>query len=424
MNKIFTHLLLPAVFILAFVPAFSQADCVNGRYVDEIFPDFTRTSGIPFGSNQNFDGSNQNLALDVYEPDGDQLDKRPVIVLAFGGSFIGGSRSGGDVVPLAEAFAKRGYVVVSHDYRLGMNGLPFPGPDSSEAVQAVLRGVHDSKAAVRWIHKDAATTNTYRFDTTRIYHMGVSAGGFIGLHYAYLDDLAEMPAYLDTTEAGLGGGLEGLSGNPGYSSTIHGVVNICGAIGDTSWIKPTDEPVFSLHGTQDNTVPYGTDVITLLGFFQIQTVHGSESIHAHADAIGLDNCFHTYVGEDHTPHVFDNAHLDTTIITSANFLAGLACNTGVTNCGYLATGLEEGALSEGVFVYPNPANQKLNLEIPGNLNGAWSLEVFDMVGARVKTIENISAKFYQMDRGGLPDGMYVLRITSGKDQFQTKFLFD
>lgn len=424
MKKLFTRFLVPAAFLLAFVSGYGQADCVNGRYVDEIFPTFTTTTGISYGQNNNFDGSNKDLFLDVYEPDNDNLAERPVIVISFGGSFVGGSRNGGDVVPLAEAFAKRGYVVIAHDYRVGMNGLPFPGPDSAEATQAVLRGVHDAKAAVRWVRQDVATNNTYRMDPDRIFHMGVSAGGFIGLHYAYLDELTEIPSYLDTNQAGLGGGLEGLSGIPGYSSEIHGVVNICGAIGDTSWIKATDEPVFSLHGTADGTVPYATDVITLLGFFTIQTVHGSASVHDHADRIGLDNCFHTYHGQGHTPHVGGGVHLDTTIVKSANFLAGLACNTGTIECGYLATGLESSVFAEGVAVYPNPAQQSLNIEIPAAVTGDWSLEIFDLVGARVKHTTGINNKFYQMDRQGLPAGMYVLRITSGNDQFQTKFLFD
>ena len=35
---------------------------------------------------------------------------------------------------------------------------------------------------------------------------------------------------IDVTEAGLEGGLEGASGNPGYSSEVQGVFNIAGAL--------------------------------------------------------------------------------------------------------------------------------------------------------------------------------------------------
>lgn len=184
--------------------------------------------------------------------------------------------------------------------------------------------------------------------------------------------------------------------------------------------------IYIIRRTADATVPYSTAPITLLGFFYIQIVHGSEAVHQQADRIGLDHCFHTYVGEDHTPHVFDNAHLDTTIAKSASFLHGLACNTGVVNCDYYVaqTGFEDGPLARDITVYPNPASQALNVELPKELNTTWNLEIFDMVGARVKNIENLQSNYYTVERNGLPSGMYVLRITAGKQQYQTKFLFD
>ena len=44
------------------------------------------------------------------------------------------------------------------------------------------------------------------------------------------DDNSEIPGQIDVTEAGLEGGLEGASGNPGYSSEVQGVFNIAGAL--------------------------------------------------------------------------------------------------------------------------------------------------------------------------------------------------
>ena len=32
------------------------------------------------------------------------------------------------------------------------------------------------------------------------------------------------------------GGFEGTSGNDGYDSSFHGIVNLCGAVGDQYWI--------------------------------------------------------------------------------------------------------------------------------------------------------------------------------------------
>ena len=79
-------------------------------------------------------------------------------------------------------------------------------------------------------------------DPDRIYFAGVSAGGFIGLHLAYVDDESEIPPQVDQEAPGMGGGMEGESGNPGYSSTVAGVVNIAGALKTVDYLSPGDRP--------------------------------------------------------------------------------------------------------------------------------------------------------------------------------------
>ena len=86
---------------------------------------------------------NVPLALDIRMPQGDTETSRPLILFAHGGSFVGGSKDGPDVVPLAEDFARMGYVTASVQYRLGMNTVP---PDSTSATEAVIRGYHDVKS--------------------------------------------------------------------------------------------------------------------------------------------------------------------------------------------------------------------------------------------------------------------------------------
>ena len=57
--------------------------------------------------------------------DGDDLEDRPVIIMMFGGSFIGGSRTSPDIVELCTRYAKMGYVAVAIDYRLTLDLLIF-----------------------------------------------------------------------------------------------------------------------------------------------------------------------------------------------------------------------------------------------------------------------------------------------------------
>ena len=99
-----------------------------------------------------------------------------------------------------------GYVTASFSYRLGIDNL-FDFQTSF--VEAVWRGVHDSRAAVRYFRKSVEMGNPYHIDPERIYLGGVSAGGFIAMHHAYVDEESEIPTYIDESEPGLGGGLEG-----------------------------------------------------------------------------------------------------------------------------------------------------------------------------------------------------------------------
>lgn len=285
--------ILTIAFLLSIVKS-ANAQCSNGRYHNFIFANNTVTSDITYGSNLRSNNTTQTLKMDVYEPLGDVATNRPLIIIAHGGSFVGGSKTGSDVVPLCKDYAKMGYVVACIEYRLGMTNFPFGIPTSSDAGPAVIRGMHDGKAAVRFFRKDASLNNTYKIDTNNIYFVGVSAGGFIGLQMAYLDEINELPSFIDTTnQKGLKGGIEGLSGNPGYSSEVKAYINLCGAIGDTAWMKAGDAPVLNMHGTQDGTVPYGTATIYLGGVYPILPVDGSRSIKTKANQVGITNCFTT-----------------------------------------------------------------------------------------------------------------------------------
>ncbi|MFZ9029420.1 MAG: alpha/beta hydrolase fold domain-containing protein, partial [Crocinitomicaceae bacterium] len=167
------------IFLMLGITSFAQP-CNGGRYASNIFTNVDVTSDIQYGQNLDLAGSNVNLLLDFYEPNGDTETARPLILWVHGGSFIGGSKTDGDMVTLATDFAEKGFACASIDYRLGLN---FP-PDSASAIRALLRAVQDLKAAVRFFYKDRATTNTYKIDTTKIFLGGTSAGALTALHYA------------------------------------------------------------------------------------------------------------------------------------------------------------------------------------------------------------------------------------------------
>lgn len=433
MQKSLQSLLL--ISALSFTVLFSTnvaAQC-GTRYHDKIFADSVK-SDIKYGYNTRYNGAVDSLKMDIYFPKGDVLTSRPVVFMAHGGNFLGGSKTGADVKPMCQDLARMGYVAVSINYRVGMSNFPFPGPDSSDATEAVMRAVQDGRAAVRFMRKSFEVSgNPYGIDTSKIFFGGVSAGGFIGLHMAYLDELSEFPSYVDTVgSAGLSGGYEGNSGSPGYSSQVHGIINVCGALGDTAWMKPGDEPVLSLHGNNDATVPYGSDMIYLVGTYPLLEIDGSFSVDAKADELGLINCFETYEGADHTPHVAGGTaatqalYYDTTITIIRNFLAYFVCGDAL-NCSYGPPivnyiGIGENDLAKNIKVYPNPATTEINFDF-GKIENEITLSLIDLTGKTVFTQITNQNKL-SIPINSFSKGMYLVNIKVGNEILNSKLIIE
>ena len=295
-------------------------DCSNGRYLDGIF-NVDIQYGIQYGQNinQTVLGSpyTQDLYMDVYAPSNDDFNNRPLIFFMFGGSFIGGSKSSPDIVALCTKYAQRGYVAVAIDYRL-TQGLILT-PTEEVAYKAVLKAMHDVKAAIRYFRMmDENSPEIYSIDTERIYAGGVSAGAIAAVNVGYLNSIDEIPAFLMDDYDSLGG-LEGLSGNEGYDSSFHGIINLCGAVGDAAWIEEGDLPIVSMHGDQDDVIPYDDNLVTLFGLDII--VDGSYIIHQAMLELGNYSALHTYVNQGHVP--FSNMIFETEF--TSEFLYEIVC---------------------------------------------------------------------------------------------------
>ena len=85
--------------------------------------------------------------------------------------------------------------------------------------------------------------------------------------------------------------LKDLSGNEGYESNFHGIVNLSGAVGDQEWIVENDIPIASMHGDLDDVVPYDNSLITLFGLNI--AVDGSYIINQKMQELGnIAHCIH------------------------------------------------------------------------------------------------------------------------------------
>ncbi len=421
--KTYIQKLLTISFMLFFIQSYSQivtGYCGSARYDQEIFSGVTVTSDTAFGSNTDYTGANVVLTMDIYEPTGDTASIRPLIVWAHGGSFIGGTKNDGDVTSLCNHFAKRGYVCASINYRLGM---PVP-PSQASASQAVYRAVQDMKAAIRFFRKDAATVNTYRIDSNLVIAAGSSAGAFTALHLAYLNQPSELPAGIDTTVIG---SIEGNSGNPGYSSSVNAVVNLCGALGNKNWMVNGDIPLCSMHGTADNIVPYATAMLYILNIFPIMVVDGSYSVNNHADSIGVWNVMYTYYGASHVPYAGSIAYMDTTVRFVSNFLYQyMGCIPTDLNPlpnTFIQVSVPELISPENdVSAYPNPASGYILIDLKNS--SAQKIELLDVTGRIVRNAENISASHVRLDRGNLNAGIYFLKIIANGKTTTRKICFE
>lgn len=395
------------LYILIFLPVLASSQGV--RYVDSLFS-VDITSDILYGNNENYDGTSQDLLLDLYQPEGDTLDQRPLIIFAHGGSFLAGNKENPSMVTLCTAFAEMGYVTASINYRLGVDfGNVVAGNGDTEFIYATLRGTHDMRAAVRFFRKDAATTNEFAIDTSIIIAGGSSAGGFMGVHTAYLDRLEEVPEQITNIEEL--GGIPGNSGNPGYSSDIVLALNLCGAVGDTVWIEQQDTPLISMHGTDDNTVPYGTGNVELFGV-PVYEVHGSGTIDIRMENADTDHAFYTFQGAGHVPYdplAGDDEHemyMDTTIqfVKTALYERFFETPTFTDH---------DNRAEASVRIYPNPSSGRITLSSSGEK--LIFISLYNSRGDLIVT-KTISEKIHL----ALEKGIYFLHVRSEKRFLGTK----
>ena len=293
------------------------------RYLEEVFSSVTVESDVTYGQNYTvLFGSPllSPLTMDVYQPAGDTLTGRPLIIYLPTGSFLPrylnqlptGDKTDSATVEMCTRLARQGYVVAAVDYRKGWNAQSLVQSERTETIlQAVFRGLQDAKTAVRYFRSNEATGgNTYGINSNRIAVGGQGSGGYISLAYGAVNKLSELQLnkfynfdssrfMVDTAIHGDWDGFGGLptlnyNNYPGYSSDVNMTFNIGGAIGDTSWIEAGEVPTVSIQGVADAFAPYGYGIVNVPGtsFFVID-VSGASDISRIQNAFGNNDVFKT-----------------------------------------------------------------------------------------------------------------------------------
>ncbi|MBC7778130.1 MAG: carboxylesterase family protein [Phycisphaerae bacterium] len=409
MKKNFLFLTAYLACFAALLPA-QNPGCDGSRYLNNVFSTVKMTT-VAYAPTVSHLGQNINLSMDVYEPQGDTLSSRPVVVLAHGGSFIFGDKS--MMQQWCELLAKKGYVAVSIQYRL-YPFLVLGLPDSIKIFDTAVKATGDMKAAVRFLREDAATANQFRVDASNIFIGGYSAGAVTALHTAYLGLNDQIPTFLQTLITA-NGGLEGISGtasNKTYSSHSDAIVNMSGGLYRSFWVDNTASPIVSIHGTADATVPYTYGLAANIAFLE-----GSSLVHARAESVGLWNNLLTVPGAGHTD-LYEQAkwkpYIDTFWVNATTLLESLTCTT---------VGIDEPTSSvEPWSIFPNPSSgEGFNIQLPESEASSVDLSLLDLLGKVVFHQKSISNHQY-VALNNLPKGIYVVQIVHPSKRFELKQL--
>jgi para-nitrobenzyl esterase len=368
----------------------SRAQCPAGRFDTELFPTVnisTVTYSTPY-----------NLQMDIYQPAGDTMAHRPVIILAHGGSFFAGTRTDDATVDtLCMRFARRGYVTASIDYRLTTIGVMLTAADSLQQIDAVMKAVSDGKAAVRYFVQDAATTNTYKVDSNSIFVGGNSAGAVLYMHVVYLDSIQECPANIATAMAA-NGDFEGNSGNAGYTTKTKAMVNLAGALNQTSFVGPNEKPSVNFQGSQDNVVPYtcgyplgGACHLQLCGLGALEPVYTAQ---------GTVHMSKVFPGDAHVPWDSDAAKFKSVDSLTTIFLYSQVCGS-ISNVNVINANV-------GVNIYPSPASDFLTISADQSID---HIIMYDAMGRTAAQVTNVKGTEHTLNTARLPAGTYLLHIT-------------
>lgn len=409
MKKFFTPVLLACSLLIGTLQAQvnTNAYCDGVRYKDRIFTNTLVTSNVQYGQNTGYCGESYNLKMDIYEPEGDAATARPVLFVNYGGSFINGSKTDGYVVDICKDFAKRGYVTCAIDYRL-FDLCNFP--DSAIMLDVVVKAVGDQKAAIRFMREHASE---YKVDTNFVFLSGVSAGGILAVHTAYIDDVTEVPDYVANTIQS-NGGIEGnSSSNTQFSSSVQGVWSMSGGLHKATWIDGDDPLLIAIHETQDPTVPYAHGFAQVSGLNLI-SIDGGSLMHNQCDNLSKPNVFFSISNAGHTAYIQKPAIMDTLSNSAAALFESILCGTTSPNfvaempLNFSPSGISK--VEASLFsLSPNPAQTEMVVSFKNQVKEA-NVTVIDQLGKVVFAGELNNSISFTIPRGEMKSGLYFVQV--------------
>lgn len=248
----------------------------NQRYKDFVFNNIKVEKDLNYNLAAG-DKAGKSYLFDLYQPQGDTVQQRPLIIWMHGGGFKFGSKDDRNIQLWCKTFAQRGYVCVGLNYRGSKKNTLF---NFDELTRACYLAVQDLKIAVAFFKTNATT---YRIDPGKIILAGNSAGGMISLQAAFSknDELAVLAKVPPGEKA---------KDNADEPMKIAAVINFWGAIYNLNWLKNAKTPIVCVLGSKDSVIP---------PTHKSAPLYGGVDIHNEADRIGLPNELKVFEGYSH-----------------------------------------------------------------------------------------------------------------------------
>ena len=442
-------------------------------------------SNIVYGTAIDFGGQNRLLRMDVSIPANDTPPTcgRPLLIAIHGGAFMGGSKSTGAPPFLMKEFAQRGYVTASINYRLGMfqtasaincnipNWNCLNMADTAEWYRAVYRGMQDAKGAIRYLLNQK---DSLKIDPKNIFVVGESAGGFIALATAFIDDtlekhpscyaintvarpnaIYESPCLVSTghttslSALNLSrpdlGSIHGDLNPTSVNYTIKGVGSIYGAITYDYFSKyaySKSPVIYAYHQPNDLIVPYKQQRIfhdyniCAQGFpancqsiVSRPYVYGSSGIfnlikklkptvpqlpdYLFDSTLNTANCAMQVSNPALTGHAIDQGKLRSK--NMAKFFSK-QIDTSSANC--LQSAIQTVEQKTIFRVFPNPSSGIVNIQVNANIN-QWTIQLKEMSGKTLKTAVNQNV----IEMSEYKSGLYMIVLSADNIQQTIKFQF-
>ena len=454
------------------------------KWVDTAYQTI-QISNIVYGTAIDFGGQNRLLRMDVSIPANDTPPTcgRPLLIAIHGGAFMGGSKSTGAPPFLMKEFAQRGYVTASINYRLGMfqtasaincnipNWNCLNMADTAEWFRAVYRGMQDAKGAIRFLLNQK---DSLKIDPKNVFVVGESAGGFIALATAFIDDTLEKHAscYAINTVARPNaiyespclvstghttslsalnlsrpdlGSIHGDLNPTSVNYTIKGVGSIYGAITYDYFSKyaySKSPVIYAYHQPNDLIVPYKQQRIfhdyniCAQGFpancqsiVSRPYVYGSSGIfnlikklkptvpqlpdYLFDSTLNTANCAMQVSNPALTGHAIDQGKLRSKNMD--NFFSK-QIDTSAANC--LPSAIQTVEQKTIFSVFPNPSSGIVNIQLNANIN-QWTIQLKEMSGKTLKTAVNQNV----IEMSEYKSGLYMIVLSADNIQQTIKFQF-